>query len=239
MTANIVRASRFGGKLGANAFRHSVVDELKHGPISETLEAVAKNPGRVIGCSIAIPPGGNEVESYLDLLISEPSEIEAALQEAHLKIADSASPERSSVQVEAALQQGMFRFSCDEGIEPLAALEQLKSAARTSQEAPAPLRIFSTQEVGERGGALLFYRLEQPTVERLRKLHGSDWQDSPVRVHEDVHHQFVDIHGPLMPHIIEVLTGLNEKDIEGLGGLILTSSSGEVTELVPAAAWLR
>jgi hypothetical protein len=240
VTAHVVRASRFDGRRGVNAFSHLVTTALDDAiSVSATFELIAQDAGRLAGCFIELPPGGNEVESYLDLLVPEQSQVEAALQEARLKIVDSASLPNPPLHIEASIQHGMFRFSGAEGWEPLAVFEQLKdSALRASREAQAPLRIYTTQEMAEDGGEVLFFRLEPPTAERLRKIHGSDWRALPVGVHEDVHHQFVDTHGPLMPRIIEVLTGLSEKDIEGLGGLVVVSPSGEISRPVPAAQWL-
>jgi hypothetical protein len=232
-TAHVVRARRFESRIGANAFLHRPAGDLpRDEDLRSALERVGHAPGQISGCSIEIPPGGNEVESFLDLLFAE----EVTLSNALARVRHQLESTDSLDTVARLDSQIIFRFHVSPRIERWSAFDRLQAslldAARSPR--PSPLKILL-----ERTHDLLIFRLDSTSKERLRKLHGTGWSGDPLKVHFDVADGFEAARGSLLPHVIEVVAGLGRKHLEGLGGIVVETHGGEQLLQWAAADWMK
>lgn len=223
LTAQLVKPSRFSGE-GVNAFRRRYPGPLPQeaNPLS-SIEKILQNPGELIGSSIEIPPGGNAVHAFLDLVIPDDADKEKSRR--WLKGARSVIENATSNDIAVPLEGGkaLFRFYALPSIDFVATFERLMSAALSTFEttSPEPLRV-----IVDRGADVSIFRLDDASIARLRVLHGEEWSVPRIHVRDDVSADFEAYHGSLFAHLAEVLTGLARYYVKGLGGIVFIAPNG-------------
>lgn len=239
VTSHAVRSRQFASREGVNAFIHRLDLEVSvDAEVSVAMEQISSmsgaSPGSLRGCSIELPPGGNDIDAYLDLVLPEEDlekKLAAALEMIRAQIGSS-----SANHVAGHLTRGcMFRFYASIQVEKQPAFDKLSSAALNAVRSPRPppLRILLDSGDDETG-----FRLAPESVERLRKIHGPEWALMVLRVHMNAASDFEAMHGSILPHVIEAVTGLGIRHVEGLGGVAFETRAGEVLKTWPAAPWM-
>ncbi len=202
--------------------------------VAARFDEIAKHPGRLTGRSIELPPGENDVLASIELILEDDANVEDALEELERQLAiTSAAAFTAELATRGALRCYMSGEleSRDERRE---ALVQLGRALRVASAATpaAPLVI-----IREQMSDLAMYRLAPLTRERLEKVHHVGWHFAPLRVRDEDALALEATRRSILPHIAEVVTGLPRRSIEGMGGLQMVTSDGEVLLAWPAAEW--
>lgn len=231
VASHTVRSRQLSMREGVNAFIYQPDAVPNDMAVSVAMEKLSDAPGRMTGCSIELPPGGNEIDAYLDLVVADDDALTGAFEEARQKIVS----DPASHVADRLGQGGMFRFYASIRVEKAPAFDRLHLAALAAMRSPppTPLRI-----VVEHDDGISLFQLEKTSAERLRRIHGDEWNALPLRVHADVVHDFEAALGPLVTHVIEVITGLGLRHVEGLGGVVIGTRDGVILKRWPAATWM-
>lgn len=226
-TAHILHSRHFGARQGVNAFLHQdAVEVSAETDAMELLERASNAPGKLVACALDLPPGGNEVDAYLDLLYDSSMELPDALAKIRQRI-EKTSSNRLVEHIDRKLFFSFYassRVSREEALRRIG--EALLAAARGPK--PGPIRI-----IAERAAELWLFQLDAQSEDRLRKVHGADWSSMPLRVHVDVADDFTQLHGSLFPHVVEVLSQLAPRHLEGLGGVLVETREGKILLQLP------
>jgi hypothetical protein len=197
-------------------------------PATTVKLVTARYPGCRVRDRVDVAPGGNSVESWLDVVGPDETtrqEVSESLGGLSGLVArDGAGPHvhrRGRVTV---------AFGCNLGIEqPSQALAELTEAALQLREAPPapwtevpPLRV-----VLEHDGEGTRFVLDPPSAARVIHAGGSP---TPIRIGHDVAADFRALHGPLYPHLPQLLTALPSEQVLELGGVSIEDAGQTVFE---------
>jgi hypothetical protein len=188
----------------------------------ELARIVDEFPGTLVAHDTEVPPGGNLIRSYLDIVAADSmpmDEVDSALQQFDKEW----SPSRVGQVIHVggvALRLGLelrLEARAREELRELSrhALALLrKPVASSDWAANEPLRVVVTLEGSERS-----YALDEPSSRRLQSRHGADWRPTRLSVTHEVQAAM-----PLNPvdlclHIAPVLTGLALDELAPLGGI--------------------
>jgi hypothetical protein len=190
-------------------------------------------PGTLVSRQLEVPPGGNDVHSYLDIVCSDTArveDIEAALDE--YERAWDASRMASVVHLPGiAVRLGMQLRHEPQALQELrtlreSALKLLHSPAQPvpEWESQAPLRVL-TEPAGDSNR----YLLDEPSLTRLQSIHGAEWKESEVSVSAAIHEQLLAQPASICPHLASLLTCLPLDSLMLLGGIrFIEEQSGKL-----------
>lgn len=217
------------GQTGINAFRYAKA-AVRSFELMQT-----DDPGELEAQQIAVPPGGNDVLCYLDVLApdgAQPSAISQALD---------ALRKTWSAHQQGIAEVDEVRALFVPGRTPAVAvskeLEALVRGVLSVAEAapsPAPLEthpitiLVSAQPDGRR------YELDQESARRLRVVNGPEWQQASVSVAGDVAADFAKVGAPtfgeLNHSLVLTLTRLDVLRLHAIfGGVRFVSQPGGKT----------
>lgn len=171
--------------------------------------------GNTIAAQLAIVPGGNSVESFLDVIAPDGTsegDIEAALGALRSRVAREG---RCFLRVGVVVAE----FSTDPGTaDPVAAFDALSERALALYRNPVEPPWLRTEPLvvevahDEEGWA---FELEPQSAARVR---GAGGHPARVSIRHDVASDFRQMHGPLYSHVAEWVTGLDAERLLELGG---------------------
>lgn len=209
---------------GINAYWHMAAEVTREPGESELMlvRRVSENPGSLLGMRAEVPPGGNTVQAFLDVVTSTQvaaSRLEKALLGIRNEIVSGAAPEKIR-----STDGCLVSFYVSPSLGADSIYGDLVSAVVSLLDAPGsdPLRI-----VIEANGEATRYRLDDRSAERIAIFHPPDWKSPRVDVPRDVEDDFSLLHGEIREHLIEVLTGIDRDHVRGLGGIQYVSSTGK------------
>jgi len=211
---------------GIHAFVYRHSEPLKK-PID--LEYVADfDPGELEASHVELPAGGNEVRSYLDVAADDLSAHD--LTEILDRFVDVVRTKQLSVYSRFDGDVAS-RFYANPALIPSCADEALalSSVLRRLYERPrvkTPLLVHVDDQ--ERGIRL---SLDPDSGSRIREFVGPDWLAPPgLYIEHDTWIDFAATYGPILQHLLPVLTGLDTHQLEAIGGIrIVTRTGREVT----------
>jgi hypothetical protein len=178
-------------------------------------------PGTLVAHDMEVPPGGNLIRSYLDIVASDSTrvdEVDLALQQFDKEW--SASRVGQVIQVGGvALRLGLelrLEARAREEFRALSphALVLLRKPTSSDWEANEPLvAVVSTEEGGRS------YALDESSSRRLQARHGADWRPTRLSVTQEVQTAMTPNPVDLCLHVAPVLTGLEVDELVPLGGI--------------------
>jgi len=109
--------------------------------------------------------------------------------------------------------------------------ETIRRLLQTSRELVAdphreltPIRIM---EIRRPNG--VDFELDEPSIERLRALHGATWIPPRVHISDEVRNAFQALHGDIHTHLVAVMTGgIDTTYLTRLGGVEIVNERGSV-----------
>jgi hypothetical protein len=216
--------SRRTDQRGINAFLHrhdrseDSVDWNAHDVLAVVTETI---PGRLASESIQIAPGGNEVQSHLDVVAPDDtslSEIQKALASAAKQISTSANLEVQTGHVWVGFGcQINFRTRAQAEFDALAAaVENVLVATPKPRTDGIPIRILVSNENGA-----LVCRLDGAAIERVKALQGQPNEVELVGQVSATHaviEDFNRIYGDITPELVSTLTRLTKDQLLAMGG---------------------
>ena len=187
------------------------------------------NPGELLSSSVELPPAGNDVRSYLDIVASEDIGVHGLTALVEALAQDVAA---RSLVVRNFKDTGA-RFSAVPSIsDRRKELLELGAAIRdlyVRGESHAPIRI----RIENRPHSVR-YSLDPESDMRLRKLRGPD-QTRPahVVVDRDTLEALEDAQGPIEEQVIPILSGLDMMQIHAIGGVEFLTETGSHRAVQP------
>lgn len=178
-------------------------------------------PGTLVAHEAEVPPGGNSIRSYLDIVASDSTpmdEVDQALQQFDKEW--SASRIGQVIHVgRVALRLGLelrLEARAREELRELSqhALALLRNPISSDWEANEPL--VAVVSMGEGGRS---YALDESSSRRLQARHGADWGPTRLSVSQDVQTAVSPNPVDLGLHIAPVLTGLALDELMPFGGI--------------------
>lgn len=230
LTAQRVRSN--GGEVGVNTFVYGLEDELSFD--REFDELVEHPPSMAQLESVEVEPGGNYVESYLDIFVADQSDVPRiveALDEFSESLPDSLStrqPVRREEYWETEDVRARFNWSTRiPGTPPkelkllltrgLDLLEQFKGGG--TNPASEPLTIYAEKESDK-----LVLTLHSRAKERVEQTSGLEEIAGSVEIDSDTLEAFEKLHGRFLPHAADLLLP-PELNVVDLGGVRIVDSS--------------
>ncbi len=217
LSAQRVRSPR--GESGVNVllFRHgeAVPGAILGLPVPETLARVSQQqPGKLFASRLALTPGGNSVEAFLDLVAPDDAPIER-LEAAIVALRSRLDEERPQLRLDLVTAEFSMNRPGEDAharFDELAsaALELYRAPASPAWEAAVPLSV--RVEHDEEGW---IFSVEAADHERLRAAGGAPTR---VRMRFDVADDFRAMHGNLYPHVAQWVTSLSAEQLLALGG---------------------
>jgi hypothetical protein len=184
------------------------------------IEAAAAETGELVTYRIDVPPGGNDIVSYLDVFTEspgDPAEVEHVIASLRSRLARRPPPVVFSDQASG------VRFNTNIGLYDRAEAELADLAERAMallREPGKPWRELPPLTVkvvldGER----TTYQLDDASVQRVRARSGESWAPSPVSIAHHTRNDFETLVGPFMPILAKLITRLDDQDVLDLGGV--------------------
>jgi len=217
---------------GINTFlyKHEGTDTGIDWNVPDLVRIVDELPGTPVSNDIEVPPGGNVVRSYLDIVAPDTIEVEA-IRVALQQFEKQWSPSQMAQAIRVggvALRLGMELRLESRALEELRSLVErsLRLLGRAHQlrtEASAPLRILVTRDAQARS-----YALDEASLVRLQLIHGPMWKPPRVSVSHDVQAPLPGEPVEFYSHLAPLVTGLPLDALVPLGGLRFTDSEGTV-----------
>lgn len=230
------RVSSPAGKEGINAFlyRHGEVEaslpriDWSHPDLPRIVEEC---PGTLSSSAIEVPAGGNRVRSFLDIVAPDSTgaariesaldQFEGALTLERLGMAYHFSEVAVRFNVEADLSgQALQQFQQLRA----SALHLIRNPANLSWETASPLTVLVTEdEAGTRT-----YSLDEPSIVRLRALHGTTLKPCTLSASQEVRSDLTCLVGNTYGNLAAVLADVPLVALRYLGGArFINSASGE------------
>ncbi|HYO66004.1 MAG TPA: hypothetical protein VEU33_07980 [Archangium sp.] len=178
-------------------------------------------PGTLVAHDMKVPPGGNLIRSYLDIVAPDSThvdEIDLALQQFDKEWLDSRAGQVIQVRG-VALRLGLelrLEAHAQEELRALSehALVLLRKPTSSDWEANEPLVAVVSTEAGGRS-----YGLDESSRKRLQARHGADWRPTRLSVTQEVQTVMTPNPVDLCLHVAPVLTGLALDELVPLGGI--------------------
>lgn len=212
LTAQLVRNSVHDWR-GINAFLYEEPHNLETLPEPPTARALLRAVERYAstgktrrGALVVVPPGGNAVDAYIDIVTAGALLVEALdIVEARTRL--ELTLEKAAETVAWADEGLLVRAYVRPDLDPVAILQLLVQSARDLVAHPRldqlPIRV----RVLRRGDRSEF-ELDEASIERLRALHGERWTAPRVGISDDVRDAFEALHGDdIHAHLVTVMTG--------------------------------
>lgn len=183
-----------------------------------------RNPGELVASHVELPPGGNEVHSYLDIA-SAGDLLETDLENVIAALTEGTQPS-SKPPITKTLEEVAARFHwtspvaspASELAELASALRALYSKARHAE--PLIIRV-------ARSASSVRYSLDPSSATRVRELMGPRWPTPPaISVDVDTLAAFEAARGSIHHELIPLLTGLNASQLHAIGGVSVVTDSG-------------
>jgi hypothetical protein len=220
------RVRSMGGATGINATHY----EHESGEVDWTHPDVFdfvtnRSPGKLVARELEVPPGGNAVLSYIDVLSPQllpPDRIDEIVKQV---VASSSGSERARLTGNGWWAEYLVSGNREKEIGALRAA-LLRVASKTATLSSSPLRIIVTTD-GERW----IFELDATSKQRISS--NPEGQDRAARVSVpfDVADDFRAIHGALYPRVAEWLTKLPHEELEQLGGIEFVHNGQRVWSL--------
>ena len=238
ITAHRIRSRRDEEGINSFLYTHSSeeVEQIDWNDDRVVLIVAGNLNGHLIAQSYDVPPGGNRVLAYLDVVAQEgtqPEAIEEVLSRFRKQLESELPP------VYRNLAGIGIRFSTNIALEAQkleefdALCTRVMLMARserpsTSHEPPLEVIVQAT----EHGFS---FALTKNSVQRVRKAHGSAaFTPGTFRVTRDTLLDFNMIHGDLVPHLISSLTKLRLENVIAIGGVRFIDTEGNEPRTWPS-----
>lgn len=237
LTAHRVRAR--DGRRGVNValYLHEgtgIPADIWSRPPREVLTLVTTlQPGRRTSDRVTVAPGGNSVESYLDVVGPDGTPLATIERVLTALRAEVPLTSRAFAQVGDVLAE--FGVNLGEA-DRLAHFDELQGRACDLYADPSPppwmgrepLTVnVATDEDGWR------FQLDEPSAARIARHSGSEIERTTLGIRFDVADDFRSLYGSLYPHVGEWVTGLSRDALLALGGVRFLQN-GQVLALWPA-----
>lgn len=217
LTAQRVRTP--SGAVGVNValYGHEEWARVPAREASESLELARRHDGRrLVALSLAFPPGGNRIESELEIAGPDgtPKDVVGeALREVAASVGDARERVGRFGEVVIAFRANVAAVPSRTLVGELAAaaLQVLSSPARPTWLAHEPLQVWV-----DRDDEAWKFTLAKENEAEVR---GAGGAPANIRVRHDVARQFRQLHGPLYPHVAQWVTNLKAEEILKLGGV--------------------
>lgn len=230
LTAQRVRSPRQAG-VNVFFFHHGAEESSRVDWSSPNIDEVATNhPGQLVSEAIEVIPGGNSVESFLDVLAPDgtPKDAVVAMLQRSGELLDAAENGQAVVHPPVTARLHTQRIPREDRAAEFRALRDKLAMllARPSQPTRHSLEPLVVRAKREPDGWR--YLLEPMSAARVRGLLGRDW--APPRsagLNDDVQQQFESIHGDALPHLLPALLDLSPEAALQLGGVKVFGPSGD------------
>jgi len=235
LTAHRVKALK-ESKTGINVFlhKHSRVEIPDMSWDEPDIELVADSyPGVLVAESIDLAPGGNQVISFLDVAAEDSADVnlvEEVLGRFEGEVSDVRRPLArllKNVGIRFGLQSGLGDQVREE-YEALRrrAMDLLRTPATPAWREEPPLVV--DVKIDDQGWTL---SLASDSIRRMQEIHREPWKPNSVTIKHETKHEFEQMHGDMIRHIIPILTELSIEQVVALGGVCLHDrSTGRIVE---------
>jgi hypothetical protein len=183
----------------------------------QSIEGYAAAGKTLRGSSKDVPPGGNAVDAYIDVVVAgdiAADVLDRVEQRTREELEDPAAAETIAWAEGGVLVRAYVRPDKN----PAETLGQLMAAARDLVANPRrtqpPIRI---REI--RGPDGVVFELDEQSMKRLRALHGAEWTAPRVGISDDVREAFEKLHGDIHDQLAVVMTGIDRSYLTRLGGV--------------------
>ncbi|MBI3183016.1 MAG: hypothetical protein HYZ28_12840 [Myxococcales bacterium] len=237
LTAQRVR-SPWSRKEGINAFlfHHGAESAARIDWATPDLERVLQEePGELVAELVDVVPGGNAVESYLDVLAPDGTSKQVILAEL------SRTTPELILRLGSQVRAGPVTLRLDArhlpASERVAEIQALKERLAALLAAPTPTFWHDKPPLVVRAGRTeegWRYYLEDASAMRVRDFIGEDWNPPSVTVNDDVKADFQASDGDLLPQVLPTLVGLSAESALLLGGVVVRGVGGELLNEWPA-----
>ena len=220
-------------RTGINTFlyKHEGADTGIDWSAPDLVRIAEELPGRPSSSDIHVPPGGNVVRSFLDIVTRDSTDL-GAIRSALQKFEEEWSSARLAKVVHVAgvaLRLGMeLRLEAQAlnelrnlGVHALRLLEG--SPGNPLWQPNTPLHAIVTKD-----GQTLSYALDEGSLTRLQALHGSQWKPARVSISQEPLPPATNEPGDLYSHMAPILTGVSLDALVPLGGVQFRDPSGKV-----------
>lgn len=234
LTAQLVRNSVHEWK-GINAFLYEEPHTLKAHPqplttraLLRAIEQYASAEKTRRGAVVLVPPGGNAIDAYIDIVTAGALHADA-LDVVEEAIQRELTLDKAAETVAWANQDLLVRAYVRPDLDPVAMLQQLMRSARDLVAHPRldqlPIRIRELRR-GDRSE----FELDEESVERLRALYGEQWIAPRIGISDDVRDAFAALHGgDILAHLVTVMTGgLGASNLARLGDVEFVDEQARV-----------
>ncbi len=223
VTAHRIRSAQ--NRVGINAFLYQHGDSVVPG-MSWDQPLVAPVADEHIGTRVAekveVAPGGNHVMSYLDVVAADETSadaIEQALNDFEKRITTEALP------VTRTLDRVAIGFGTQFGPAERVVGEfrdlavRAMDLVRNPQKAPRQSALLALAIDVTLTPEMLTLALRPRSIERLRRVHGQDWQAPRINITHTNKADLEEARGDLFRDLIPVITGLELERVAELGGV--------------------
>lgn len=233
LTAQLVRNDVRGWE-GVNAFLYNEPAHLEALPQPPTARAIvqavdqyASTPRTPSGSIVVVPPGGNAVMAYLDVVVGGPIPLDS-LDKIEQDTRDKLKRDDATETVAWASEGFLVRAYVRPGLNLDETLRRLALSAREIVTNPRleqpPITIL---ELHRSDG--FTFAPDEPSKSRLRALHGDRWEVPQIGISYDNRSAFEAMHGNLYEHLMVAMTGgLETAHLARLGGIQFVDESGRV-----------
>lgn len=231
LTAQRVHSSS-SRKTGINAFMfHHGAEESRRIDLSraDLDPVVSEHPGELVQQRIEVAPGGNSVLTFVDVLGPDGASHEEVLSA--LAMASRVLPANG----EWFRKRGIaIRFHAREATSPdrHEEFELLRIALARLLHDPQPLPSQDANPlvvIATESEDLWTFRLDQPSLERVRDLMGREWAPVSITASPQVLADLTSmLEGDLLPQFLSSLTQLPAEDLLRFGGAALQRPNGEL-----------
>jgi hypothetical protein len=199
-------------------YRHGATPQKVDWNSPDIARIADAEPGELIASQVVLPPGGNEVKSYLDVAAPDATpvtQVEAAVATFETDVTSSTSATVTALVDGVALRFYARSSAISSKREEFAALwaEARKLYEHPSPSAPLVVKVEETPE-GE-----LRLHLDEASGDRVRAVLGADWAVPRILVEADAVRLFADLRGSWLGALIPVLAGLDADRVAALGGI--------------------
>ena len=237
LTAHRVH-SRVHGRAGINAFRYLHGDARLPGmswDVPDVGLVAQAYPGRLDLDETEVPPGGNDVLSYLDVVAADGTSAQtfrAALEQFRERVGHRATPLRETIDrvgIQFGLVLGLEGQEQREFDSLRERIWALLDTPRTAERGPTrahPEPLVINVELTPTGYAC---RLDAESARRVAAQLGYDIPRERVSVETQVAQSFETLHGALTPELAQLLTRMSAAALVALGGVrFVQHDSGRV-----------
>lgn len=230
LTAQRVRSPRQAG-VNVFFFHHGAEESAKIDWSSPNIDEIASGrPGQLVSETIEVIPGGNSVESFLDVVAPDGTSKEAIVAMLRSpELLEASEQGRAVVRAPLAARLHAERLPREARNAELRTLRD-KLALLLAHPRPPPWHSLKPLVVlARRESDGWRYLPEAESVARIRGLLGRDWTPpKSVGLSDDVQQQFEVAHGDALPHLLPALLDLSAEGALQLGGVRVVGTGGEV-----------